>query len=471
MYQDRGPLGGRKCYEVYQNRRSPCPFCPTLKTLSTGESQTQVVPYPSEEKPSGWLELSTFPIKDDQGNVRNVIEYVKDITEQRRLEQQLRQVEKMEAIGQLAGGIAHDFNNQLAGIVGFADLLRREVAGDPNLAELADDILKGAKRATELTSQLLAFARKGKYRVIPVDIHALIGEVVALLSRSIDKRITIQQQLDARASIVDGDPSQLQNTLLNLGLNARDAMPEGGELTLATETVDLDTDYCRRNMFEIRPGTYLRICVTDTGMGMDPETVNHVFEPFFTTKESGKGTGMGLAAVYGTIRNHHGAVNVYTEQGHGSTFSVYLPLSDTADPVDGERRDQEQEPVKGTGHILLVDDEEVVLDSGARMLRRLGYTVATCGNGADAVKLYRGTWENVDAVILDMVMPVMGGKETFSEMKKINPGVQVLLSTGYSLNGEAQVIVDMGAKGFIQKPFRTAELSHKLANITNGDTG
>jgi len=465
MYRHRAPIIGKKCYDVYQQRTAPCPFCPSLRTFKTGETYTEIVPYPAETEPRGWIELTSFPIKDADGTVRNVIEYVKDITEQRTLEQQLRQTEKMQAIGQLAGGIAHDFNNQLVGIVGYADILREELAADDYLAGMAENVLTATKRATDLTSQLLAFARKGKYRAVPVDIHVLITEVASLLSRSIDKRITIKKMMNAVMPVTHGDPSQLQNALLNLALNARDAMPDGGDLILATENVYLDEEYCKKKLNEIRKGDYIRISVTDTGIGMDGETVTRIFEPFFTTKVSGQGIGMGLAAVYGTVKNHNGAINVYSEPGHGTTVSLYLPVYNGAGENAEAVTDRPHEFIYGTGRILLVDDEEIVCKTTAEMLRRLGYAVSVCRNGAEAVECYRRVWRDIDAVILDMVMPVMGGREAFAEMKKINPDVIVLLSTGYSLNGAAQSIMSMGVADFIQKPFNVAELSHKLASL------
>jgi CheY-like chemotaxis protein len=277
----------------------------------------------------------------------------------------------------------------------------------------------------------------------------------------VDPRITIVQALKANPPLALGDPTQIQNALLNLALNARDAMPEGGELILATDVVVLDEEYCRGNPYEMSPGRYLRICVTDSGVGMSEEVRRHLFEPFFTTKGLGKGTGMGLAAVYGTVRNHKGAIDVYSEPGHGTTVKVYLPLLESAEQA--ETPAEVGEPVRGTARILVVDDEEVVLKLAAEALRDLGYQVTTCKDGAEAVAYYREAWRSIDLVILDMVMPAFGGRETFLAMRETNPAVRAILSSGYSLNGQAQAILDEGVLDFVQKPFQLRELSSKVA--------
>jgi CheY-like chemotaxis protein len=261
-----------------------------------------------------------------------------------------------------------------------------------------------------------------------------------------------------------GDSTQIQNALLNLAVNARDAMPEGGELIFATETVDLDEDYCSQTPYDLLPGCYVQVSVTDSGVGMDLETKMRIFEPFFTTKEQGKGTGMGLAAVYGTVKNHRGAINVYSEPGHGSTFRVYLPClsSDQAGPESGDSHSGDTK--KGLRrHILLVDDEPMVLQMASDMLRKQGYIVTTASDGMDAVDSYRASPGSFDLVILDMIMPKQGGGETYRELKRIDPDVRVLLTSGYSLNGEAQKLLGKGVQGFIQKPYRRADLFRKVA--------
>ncbi|MHC4871786.1 MAG: PAS domain-containing hybrid sensor histidine kinase/response regulator [Planctomycetota bacterium] len=393
--------------------------------------------------------------------------YGQDITERKEMEDQLRQSEKMNAIGQLAGGIAHDFNNQLSGVLGYADMLVNRLE-DEKLSKYASSIKRGAKRAAELTKQLLAFSRKGKNLTVPVDIHKLLAEVTSILDHSIDKRINIQLKLKARPSITVGDPNQLQNVLLNIALNARDAMPDGGELIFETDIARLDEDLYKVSSFELKDSYYLKISVTDNGCGMDKETQSHIFEPFFTSKEVGQGTGMGLASAYGTIRNHNGAISVYSEVGLGSTFKIYLPVSDE---LFIERDECTQKAaIRGTAHILLVDDEEIFRNVAQDVLFELGYKVTLCNNGKEAVEFYNKSWQDIDLVILDMVMPVMNGREAFNEMVKINPDIRAILSSGYSINGEAQSILDEGVMAFVGKPFEMSELSEKIAYVLNGDS-
>ena len=413
------------------------------------------------------VEVAWDYLRDAQGRVTGLIAVITDITERkqaeealRRTEEFLRQSEKMEAIGQLAGGVAHDFNNQLSGIMGYADMLARELA-DERLRGFAEAIVRAATRSAGLTEQLLAFARKGKFLSAPVNLHELIGEVVALLERSIDKRITIQQILKANPPVTLGDPNQLQNALLNIAINARDAMPGGGEIIFETEALTLDEEYCRSRPFPMTPGLYVRVSVTDNGVGMDHETQQRIFEPFFTTKPTGEGTGMGLAAAYGVVKNHHGIITVYSEPGQGTTINVFLPVVESAEPYAG--RTGAGAIVTGTGRILLVDDEEAVRGAASTMLRHLGYKVTVCKDGVEAVDYYRRSWQSVDLVILDMAMPRMGGGDTFLAMREINPDIKALLSSGYGINGEAQSILDLGVMGFLKKPFQLAHLSEMVA--------
>ena len=281
---------------------------------------------------------------------------------------------------------------------------------------------------------------------------------------SVDKSITIKQHLDAPKYTVMGDPTQIQNAVLNLTLNARDAMPHGGDLIISTGTTELTQDYCKKQPYEVIPGNYLKVSITDTGIGMDKKIQSRIFEPFFTTKQVGKGTGMGLAAVYGSVKTHKGAINVYSEPEKGTTISLYFPL------IEGNLVKPLQKIakfIKGSGKVLLVDDEEIVIDMASVMLKDIGYKVVTKKDGVEALKYYRRYWKTVDIVLLDMVMPEMGGKETFAEMKKINPKVKCILSSGYSINGEAQTILDDGVLDFIQKPYNTVELSVMLNKLIN----
>jgi PAS domain S-box-containing protein len=402
---------------------------------------------------------SAAPIRGQDGLIRGVVLVFRDVTHEYELEDRLRQREKMDAIGQLAGGIAHDFNNQLGGVLGYADMLVQRL-DDPTLKQYASGICTAATRAADLTQQLLAFGRKGKYLNVPTDLHKTIAEVVELLRRSIDKRIAIKQRLEANPATVLGDPTQLQNAILNLALNARDAMPQGGELIFATRI----TMFAEASLAEeLAPGPHLQISVTDSGMGMSAETQRRLFEPFYTTKEVGKGTGLGLASVYGTVKNHHGAIRVYSELGKGSTFNIYLPL--LAEVAGNENSSSEPgAALKGHGRILIVDDESVILAVGCEMLREFGYEPIPCADPVEALEIYRQEWQNIDLVILDMVMPKLGGRDLFLAMKGVHPDIRAILASGYSLNGEAQGILDSGMLAFVQKPFNVDDLVRKVAN-------
>jgi signal transduction histidine kinase/ActR/RegA family two-component response regulator len=380
-------------------------------------------------------------------------------------QERLRQAEKLESVGRLAGGIAHDFNNQLAGIMAFADLIRITAKDGSEVREYAESILASSRRSADLTGQLLAFARKGNNLTMPVDVHRLVTDLVSLLQRTFDKRISIRCSLHAGSSAILGDPSQLHSALLNIALNARDAMPQGGELSFTTESVELDDAFCKAvPHFEIAPGASLRLCIADTGCGMDKDTLQRIFEPFFTTKEQGKGTGMGLPAVYGTVRSHNGAITVSSEPGKGSAFNLYFPVLKTGVPSSDPKKETVAAE-KCHGHILFVDDEKTVSASSSSLLRMLGYTVDAFTSGADAAAYYGTNWQAVDLVILDMIMPELSGKDTFLAMKQTNPDIVALLVSGYSLNGEAQAILDLGVRAFIQKPFTFAELLQKIEDV------
>ena len=383
-----------------------------------------------------------------------------DITERRKLEEQVRHAQKMEAVGTLAGGIAHDFNNLLTGILGYANVLKlRAEPGDP-VFKGADVIERAAERAAELSQQLLGFARKGKLQERPVDLRRVVGDVVAILSRTFDKRITITQRHDGTDSVATGDPGQLQQVLMNLAVNASDAMPDGGELTFGIRRVELDEAYCRVHA-DAEPGAYLQISVSDTGTGIPEDLQERIFEPFFTTKAVGKGTGMGLATTYGIVRNHEGTIQVYSEEGLGTTFKVYLPLA------EGEQPDWEdmpsEEAFRGQGSLLVVDDEETVCQTVAEMLRDVGYDVKWVTGGREAIELYERFGATIDLVILDWAMPGMSGEECFVALQQLDPDVRALLVTGHAFNGAAQQLMDMGMIGFAQKPFVVADLAKAVA--------
>jgi signal transduction histidine kinase len=383
-----------------------------------------------------------------------------EIAEQKRMEDQIRQTQKMDVIGQLAGGIAHDFNNMLTAIMGSAELMARHIKDNSAAMTLLDNIQKAASRSSELTGQLLAFSRKGQKNVVHVRIDTTIHEVISLLERTIDKKITLETRLIAKNACVTGDPTLLQNALLNLGINARDAMPEGGIITFTTTNVVLDSNYCEASPFDITPGQYIEISVSDNGSGMTKEVIQHIFEPFFTTKEVGKGTGLGLAVVYGTITDHHGCITIYSEPGIGTVFKIYLPVSH-------EKKVEvatSEELIHGSGGVLLVDDEEIVRAVGEAILEDSGYRVYLAEDGEHALEVYAREKNNISLVILDMLMPRMGGKETLARLMEINPDIPVLISSGFHQEGTIDELEKLGARGFLQKPYHSHVLCKAVAD-------
>ncbi len=399
------------------------------------------------------------PSIDKTGKVIEIIGTVQDISEKKRFEAQLQQAQKMEAIGTLAGGIAHDFNNLLMGIQGRASLMLMHTASTNSHYEHLKGIEDYVESAADLTKQLLAFARGGKYEVKPTDINELIKKENRMFGRT-KKEITIHGKYEKNLWTAEVDQGQIEQVLLNLYVNAWQSMPGGGDLYIQTENVTLDENYTKP--FEVKPGKYVKISITDTGVGMDEATRQRIFDPFFTTKEMGRGTGLGLATVYGIIKNHEGFINVYSEKGEGTTFNIYLPASEREII---EEKELAKEVIKGTETVLLVDDENVIIYAVELLLKEMGYKTFIARSGKETLKIYKKNKDKIDVVILDMIMPDMGGGETYDKLKEINPDIKVLLSSGYSINGEAKEILERGCNGFIQKPYRSKELSQKIRKI------
>lgn len=410
------------------------------------------------------MELTISPVRNPAGQVVNYAIVGSDVTEETALEEQLRQSQKLEAIGMLAGGVAHDFNNILTGILGYANMLEPDALPGSTMQEGLHVIQQAAERAAELTKQLLSFARRGRSQNTTVDLNSTILEVVSLLTRTINKNITITEHFDTDQATVMGDPGQLQQVILNLTINARDAMPHGGRLTMRTERKALGAEQLTTYP-EAMPGTFVVLSVKDTGVGIEKQNLRRIFEPFFTTKGAGKGTGMGLAMVYGIVKAHKGFVEVESEVGAGTTFTVYLPATDTVPvtaAVTGAR-------MGGHGLVLLVDDEEVVRKLAHEMLRRAGYEVVTVAGADEAVAWYRAHPSGADLVIIDMVMPGLDGLECFRELKKVAPSVRAILSTGYGLDGHAQDALDAGMVGYVQKPYHMQDLVSAVADALAGN--
>lgn len=415
------------------------------------------------------LDTNKIPLHGADGEVVGVLGTYEDITERRLMEEEkreleamLHQSEKMEAIGQLAGGVAHDFNNMLAGIMGAAQLLGEKLTEDQVESQsLVDLILSSVERAANLTAKLLAFGRKQPLLFTPTNMHEVLKETIDLLKSTIDKKIRLEVRLEAPQATVDGDPSLLQSVFLNLGINASHAMLNGGTLAVSTQNIEIsDTDASL-----LRAGTYLEICVADTGAGIPADVLPRIFEPFFTTKEAGKGTGLGLAASHGTIHQHHGEIYVESIQGQGTTFRIVLP-------VCGARKKRKTSarttPVAGHGTILLVEDEEVIRIVTKSMLELLGYHVMLADSAESAVEIYAQRGQSIDVVILDVIMPGMNGKECFSALKKMNPDLRAIMASGYSREQNLEEFTQLGIAGFIQKPFRKNDLAFLLEDVLRG---
>lgn len=405
------------------------------------------------------ISMSAAVWRNQEGSPVGSVVTLRDVTNQKDLEAKLQQAQKMEAIGTLAGGLAHDFNNLLMGIMGNTSLMIIDSASDHPDYERIESIEEYVRSGAELTKRLLGFAQGGKYEVKPINLNDLLRKSVQMFGRT-KKEIQIHLNVEEKLWTVDVDRGQIEQVLLNIFVNAWKAMPGGGDLSITTENVFLDEKFT--GPYRLSPGRYVKVSVKDTGIGIKEADRLRIFDPFFTTKEMGKGTGLGLASAYGIIKNHGGMIQVDSEVGKWTIFSFHLPA------VDKEIQKKKEIPegiLMGTESILLVDDEELILNVGGQMLSRMGYHVHSASGGKEATEIYLREKERIDMVILDMIMPGMDGGAVFDMIKVINPAARVLLSSGYSLEGRAQEIMERGCDGFIQKPFNLRELSHKIREV------
>lgn len=407
--------------------------------------------------------MSARALKIDEQDI--ILSITRNITERKKLEQQLNRANKLQALGTLAGGIAHNFNNLLMGIAGHASLIESDLDSGHNLQKRVQGIEQCVQSAADLTKQLLGLARGGKYEIKAIDMNELFVNSANIFG-STRKEIQIHTKLHPVQVIVNADKNQIEQVLLNLFVNAWQAMPDGGDLDLETSITTLDETYCQSH--QIEPGTYCKFSVTDTGIGMDEETRQCAFDPFFTTKETEFGTGLGLASVYGIVKNHGGMVDVHSEINGGTTFSIYLPT--TSSEVIKKVVSKEK-LIKGSETILLVDDEAMLLNVAKSMLERLGYQVLISIDGHTAIETVTTQGDAIDLVILDLIMPGMDGGKTFDRIRDLQPNMPVLLSSGYSLKGQASDIMNRGCNGFIQKPFDLFKLSHKVRQVLDGSKG
>jgi PAS domain S-box-containing protein len=402
------------------------------------------------------------PVRSSVGKIVNYVALKRDVSKELSMQYQLLQAQKMEAVGTLAGGIAHDFNNILQVVLGYSEfLLAAKEKTDNEYADL-DKIYSASRRGADLVQNLMMFSRKVQPNLKPLNLNDEIVQIQKLLSRTIPKNIKINVHLSGDLELVEADISQMGQVLMNLAVNARDAMPDGGKLNFETSNVNLDEDYCATHP-NFQPGNYALLGVSDTGIGMDEETLSHIFEPFFTTKGVGHGTGLGLATVFGIIKQHKGHITCESEMGTGTTFKIYIPAIEKK--LEGGAQESRTPIVGGTETILLVDDEEHLRDLGSTILKRYGYEVLTTENGREALEAYIREREKISLIVLDLIMPEMDGKKCLSEILHINPKAKVLIASGYSPISPTIPSLLPGAKGLVAKPYQMRKLLKAVREV------
>jgi two-component system cell cycle sensor histidine kinase/response regulator CckA len=421
------------------------PVVKTFKVVSKDNTQKTVL-------------FRTMPLK---GGAHLILS--EDISHQIRLEEQIVQAQKMEAVGTLAGGIAHDFNNLLQAIQGYSQLLLIDKSDQDPEADKLKEIVLASQRASELTRQLLTFSRKVESKLRPVDLNQIIRQTHTLLERSIPKMISMELDLQEQLDVVSADPVQIEQVLMNMAIDARDAMPDGGKIILRTANITYSDGYCRQHL-GTQPGPHVEMSISDTGHGMDAETKEHIFEPFYTTKGQGKGTGLGLSMAYGIIKNHGGHIRCDSDPGVGTTFTIHLP---SIEKSKGSSMDNVSDfaPLKGTETILLVDDESLQREIGMAILSKFGYQVLTCPDGESALAIYADKHQTIDLVLLDLIMPGMGGKQCLKEILKFNPKANIVIASGLSGDDESVADVQSSATGFINKPYKINQMLNVIRDI------
>ncbi len=465
---------GELCHTVFLNSKKQCEDCPGQKVFATGETaETHILSCLAEDGPSRALEITAVPTVDNLDKVDGFVEIIRDITEKVQVEkenamlaEQFQQAQKMESVGRLAGGVAHDFNNILSVINGYAELCLLEAQGDNRLQEKMLVILKSGKKAARLTQQLLAFSRKQVINPELLSLNTEIAQVQEMLARLLGEDIEIDAHLEGSLWPVQADRSQIEQVIINIAVNCRDAMPRGGKLLLETANITLGETYIKSH-FDIVPGDYVMLAISDSGHGMTPEIKAHIFEPFFTTKEKGKGTGLGLAMVYGVVKQNAGEIIVYSEPEQGSTFKIYLPRAEEETVVTEKPILIEDESGRdvGTETILLVEDDENVRRLCLDILMGLGYTVIEAENGEDAFQACDRFHGTIDLLLTDVVMPKMSGTELATMVIDLCPKIKVLYMSGYTENAIVNHGVLTEGVNFIHKPFTPSSLAKAVRKI------
>lgn len=432
-----------------------------IMTASTGESVNFHTQYPDNSHQTKSIEVSVTPFYDDKKTILYLILEGRDVTEMIDAQNRLNHTHKMDALGQLAGGVAHDFRNMLGAIIGSTEVLALK-SQDESAKQLLSIIMNAATNATDLTTKLLTYARKQDLVLKPLDVHTSIKDTIQLLHRSIDKRIIVQYHLNATNYITLCDQTELQNALVNLGINARDAMPEGGLLTFSTQNITLDEKQCLKSSFKLNPGPYIAIEVNDMGSGIEKHIMKNIFDPFFTTKEIGKGTGLGLSSVYGMVKSANGSIDVISHVNKGTTFTISLPVINT------NLQTQSDKPIiKGTGHILVIDDEKSMQMMTQAALEECGYTVTTADDGEEALSIFQDIYHNIDLVLIDMTMPKMNGRDCYQKMKDISPNLKAILASGFIQDSDYKDLEQVGFCDIIRKPYSLQDISMSLHQALN----
>ncbi len=473
--REEASVVGRPCYEVSHGSERHCTEngedCAAARCFETGRSHTAVHVHRHGESDVSYVEIRSFPIRDASGAVTSVIEILNDVTERRRLEEQLRQSQKLEAVGTLAGGVAHDFNNILSAVIGYAHIALMKAGEDDPLRHDLEQVLAASERATTLTQSLLAFSRKQPIRTEPVAVNDIVSRFEKFLRRLVREDIEMRLELDRDEATVMADRGQMEQVLMNLVTNARDAMPQGGRLTIRTGRAALDESFIQAHGYGA-VGAFATLVVTDTGTGMDQATQRNIFEPFFTTKEQGKGTGLGLSMVYGIVKKHDGFINVYSEPGRGATFRIYLPLvamqASSASDVAGR---EDTAVLGGRETVMVAEDDEALRRLTATVLRHFGYTVLEAKDGEDAVQVFSRHRDAISLVVLDGIMPKKNGRETLREIRALRPDMRTILVSGYAdglFEGE-----DQRGPGllFLQKPLSPQTLARSVRAMLDGGAG
>jgi len=455
------PLEGKKCYEAYHGRSKPCDVCPTIRAINTGKIEMNEVPLTQADGVAGALELFAFPMRNDSGKITGVVEYVSDITERKRLEAQLQQSHKMEAIGTLTGGIAHDFNNILGIILGNLELALDDVPEWNRAKFNLEEIRTASLRAKDVVRQLLSFARKTGLEKKPTNIIPFVKESLNLMRSSIPTSIEIFQNIAKDVDTILADPTQINQVLINLCTNADHAMPDGGMLEISLKNVELDEDTAAQYP-DLDPGRYVNLTVSDTGQGINPEFKDRIFDPYFTTKEVGKGTGMGLSVVHGIVKSHGGAISVDSELRRGTAFSIFFPVVEEEAVIE---TDTIEELPTGSERILFVDDEESMVYIGRNRLERFGYKIEAKTSPVEALKLFRNNADQFDLVITDMTMPQMTGVQLAQKLLEIRPDIPIIICTGFSAKVDGEKAKKIGIRQYIEKPLNRSDLAKLVRKV------